>query len=348
MVCRPLAPLLLSVALLPAQSLLVLPGSHLAREGSTGTNVPFGRGTPVRVQCAYDPLLFAGPVVVTHVALRLDGNTTAAGKQVDCELRMSTMVPTLVNIGADFAGNRGGDETVVLPRQLLALPAQTVASSPSPFLPPIALATPFPFDPRGGALLLEIVVFGQPPGAFTLDATWVCDSPEVLFGPLPCTPAAGLPLRVESATTQVMWGRPWIVRTLDAPPGTLVTLVLGTMESGRWSGVDLPFDLAPLGAPGCFIATDPMASFFQTTAGDGTASFTFAIPNVPWAIGSWLRFQAGAMLASANALGVVTSQAKKVQVCGFEPVARVWTSDLTAAIGVRELGVAPVVQLTVR
>jgi hypothetical protein len=348
MVRRSLSSLLLFAAFAHAQTQLVLPASHAAREGSTGTNVPFGRSTPVRVQCAYDPLLFAGPCTITAIALRLDGNATAASKQVDCELRLSTMAVGLVDIRADFATNRGADETVVLPRQTLILAGQSSPALPSPFLPAIPLAVPFAFDPARGALLLEVVVFGQPPGAYTLDATWICDSPESAFGPPACAPAAGLPLRVETATTQVLWGRPWVVRALDAPPGALVSLVLGTMESGTWNGLLLPYDLASLGAPGCFIATDLSTSFFQTAMGDGSATFTFAIPNVPWATGTWLRYQAGAVVGGANLLGVVTSQAKKVQVCGPEPVARVWATDLTATAGVRELGVAPVVRLTLQ
>ena len=41
--------------------------------------------------------------------------------------------------------------------------------------------------------------------------------------------------------------------------GTLVTLVLGTRESGNWNGITLPYDLSSLGAPACYLATDPAA-----------------------------------------------------------------------------------------
>ncbi|MFM1874212.1 MAG: hypothetical protein RL398_3634, partial [Planctomycetota bacterium] len=77
-------------------------------------------------------------------------------------------------------------------------------------------------------------------------------------------------------------------------------------------------------------------------------TFLFLVPNLPSAIGSWFRFQAGALHPTANSLGVVTSQAKKVQVCGWEAVGRVWASGLAAGTGTRELGVAPVVQLGIQ
>ena len=50
-------------------------------------------------------------------------------------------------------------------------------------------------------------------------------------------------------------------------------------------------------------------------------------------------------MAGAKSAGVITSQAKRVQVCGFEPVARVWASGLAATVGVREIGTAPVIVL---
>jgi hypothetical protein len=262
------------------------------------------------------------------------------------EIAMTTMPLPLVGLGADFAGNRGTDFRIVLPRQLLTLPAASTTATPQPFLPPIVLASPFTYDPARGPLLIEIVVHGQPPGGYTLDATWVCDSPQALFGPPACTPAVGLPLRVESVTTQLLWGRPWTVRTFDGQPGALVTLVLGTRESGSYNGWTLPFDLLPLGAPGCHLSTDVAAAFFSTVLGDGTATFLFPIPNEPSFVGAWLRYQAGAVVPGANALGVITSQAKKVQICGYEPVARVWSSGLTATAGVREIGVAPVIEIT--
>lgn len=328
-----------------AQGLLVLPDSHAAREGTTATSVPFGRSTPVRVQCVYDRLLFAAPVSIDAIAFRLDGGAVAAGKQVECEIRMSTAPLPLTGTSALFAANRGADEVVVLPRQLVSLPGQNQAAVPSAFLPAIPLAVPFAYDPAGGGLVVEIVVHAQPPGSYTLDATYVCDSPEVAVGPPACQPAAGLPLRVESATTQVLWGRPWLARVRDAPPGVFVALVLGTRSSGSFHGFVLPQDLAGLGAPGCHLSIDIAASWFGTALGDGSATFSVPIPNDPRAVSAWVHFQAGAIVPGANALGVVTSQAKRVQVCGFEPVARVWATDPTATSGVREIGTAPVVQL---
>ncbi len=336
------------VTALGAQSVLTVPESHAATEGTSSTNVPFGRSTPVRVQYVYDAMLFSGPRTITALQFRLDGGTSAASKIVDCEIRMSTLPLPLVQTSSTFATNRGADEIVVLPRQLLTLPAQAATGTPSAFLPAIPLTTPFAHDPALGGLVVEIVVFGQPPGTYTFDVTYVCDSPESGVGPLSCAQSNGLPLRVESATTQVMWGRPWVARVLDAAPGVGVLLVAGSQESGPWSGVVLPQDLAGVGAPGCFLSIDIAGVWFGVTAADGTVTFPFGLANDPSTIGDWLRYQALVLDPTANSLGIVTSQARKVQVCGWEPVARVWSSGTTATIGTREIGVAAVMQITVQ
>jgi hypothetical protein len=348
MLHRALLASFLSVGSLAAQSLWTLPASHLTTEGTSSTNVPFGRSTPVRVQCAYDALLFAGPQTITQIAFRLEGASAALQKTVDCEIRMSTMTRTLVGMDPSFALNRGIDETVVLPQQLLTLPAQSATGTPSMFLPPIPLATPFAYDPANGALMVEITVIGQPPGAYSLDVTYACDSPDIGLGANVCTQSNGLALQLQSASTQVMWGRPWIARATNAVPGAIVVLAIGSIDSGPWDGFVLPQALDALGAPGCVLGIDLAASTFTVAQGDGSAQFAFTLANSPTVLGDWIRFQVATLDPTANALGIVFSQGKKVQICGWEPVARVWASGAATTLGVKEIGLAPVLQLTVQ
>lgn len=344
---RCVAAFLFLLAGLPAQVQVVLPGSHLLAEGTGSTGVPFGRSTPVRVQMVYDGALLPGACSVTAIAFRLDGGTSAAGKQVDCEIRMSTMPAPLVSMSAVFAQNRGLDETAVLPRQMQALAGQAAGATPNAFLPALQLPVPFAYDPAAGPLVVEVVVHGQPPGAYSLDTTWICTTSGQPSGPLPC-PGSVLPLRVESATGQVMWGRQWTLRVLDALPHALCALALGFPGAATWQGQLLPVDLGPLGAPGCFVSIDPLFSVLLTALGDGSAAWTTAIPNVPALLGVRVVFQAGALDAQANQLGIVTSQARTIEVCGWERVGRVWATDLAAAVGQWEIGVAPVAELTIQ
>jgi hypothetical protein len=192
--------------------------------------------------------------------------------------------------------------------------------------------------------VLEIAVHGQPPGAYSIDVTWVCDSADVAVGPPSCLGSGGQALHVVSATTQVMWGRPWVARVDDASPGAIVLLVLGQIETGPWAGLMLPQNLNVVGAPGCWLSIDIASSWFSLAGGDGSAAFPFVVPNTPQALGEWIRFQAGTLDPAANSLGLVTSQAKKIQVCGWEPVARLWSNGVTASFGTREIGMSAVVR----
>ena len=331
-----------------AQGALAVPASHTTMEGATSTNVPFGRSTPTRVQYVYDSMLFAGPVTISELQFRLDGGAVASNMVVDCEISMSTLPSPLIGLSPSFALNRGLDEQTVFARQLLTLPSQTTGIVPNGFLQPITLSTPFSFDPSVGSLVIEIIVYGQPPGAYALDATYVCNSPLLPVGPTSCPQSNGIALGVESATTQVLWGRPWVARAYDAMPNSIVILALGTQETGSWAGMTLPQDLGILGAPGCYLSIDAAATYYGVALPDGSITFSFAIPNNPAVLGEWLRFQSATLDAAANSLGLVTSQAQKVQVCGWEPVGRVWSNGISAALGTREIGVSAVVQLTVQ
>ena len=331
-----------------AQGAIPVPASHTTMEGATSTNVPFGRSTPTRVQYVYDSMLFAGPVTISELQFRLDGGAVASNMVVDCEISMSTLPSPLIGLSPSFALNRGLDEQTVFARQLLTLPSQTTGIVPNGFLQPITLSTPFSFDPSVGSLVIEIIVYGQPPGAYALDATYVCNSPLLPVGPTSCPQSNGIALGVESATTQVLWGRPWVARAYDAMPNSIVILALGTQETGSWAGMTLPQDLGILGAPGCYLSIDAAATYYGVALPDGSITFSFAIPNNPAVLGEWLRFQSATLDAAANSLGLVTSQAQKVQVCGWEPVGRVWSNGISAALGTREIGVSAVVQLTVQ
>ena len=329
-----------------AQGALLVPASHLAKEGAASTNVPFGRSTPARVQYVYDASLFSGPVTITGVQLRPDGGAVLANKTVDCEVSMSTLPRPLVALSSQFSLNRGGDAVTVMPRQLLSLPSQGSGVAPNPFLTAITFESSFPYDPHAGGLVLEIAVYGQPPGSYALDATFVCSSPLVAVGPTSCAQSNGEQLFVESATTGVQWGRPWVVRAHHAEPGDVVVLALGSQESGAWAGMQLPQDLSVVGATGCFLSIDVAASYYGSAASDGSVTYPFMIPNNPQLLGEWLRFQAAVLDPAANSLGLVTSQAQKVQVCGWEPVGRVWSSGVSSPVGTAEIGLAAVAQFT--
>ena len=334
-----------AVAPLDAQSAIVIPPSYAGVEGTGSTNVPLGRLGPMRVQMAYDSVLFAQPVVVSGLGVRPDGGVPVTAKTVDVEVRLSTSPWGVANLRATFALNRGADEVVAFGRKTLQLPAVAAPGTPSPFALRFPLDRSFSYDPAGGPLLVEMIVHGQPPGAYSLDATYLCSSPFQAFGPAGCG-AGGSPLEVRVPTAQVLWGRSLQVEVRRAPPGAVTGLAFGSMESGVWNGVPIPLNLSPFGAPQCHISTDLLVILPGTADASGVASYPLSVPAVPSLQNEWLRFQGLALAPAANSLGVVFSQAGKVQVCGWEPVARVYAASASAAWGFREVGVAPVLEIT--
>ncbi len=339
---------LLAALPVAAQSTLVLPPSHATREGTSFTNVPFGRSTPTRCQLAYDGALLPRAGNIESLALRIDGGQTVAGKQVELMVRASTGPTSVLALQATFALNVGADVRDVFARRLFDLPALTSAQTPNPFHLQIPFDAPLPYDPRNGAVLFDLTVFDQPPGVYPLDLTYVCDSPVQRYGPAGCGPQGGPALQVTAATTQVMWGQPLDLQVTAARPASIAGVFLGVIEQGPWAGITLPYDLTLVGAPTCHLSIDMSFSAFASANALGTATFPLTIPGRPELVGAAIRFQGFDIDPAANALGITTSQPAKVAVCGWERVGRVWASGANATIGAREVGLAPPVTLTLR
>lgn len=337
-----------SLSIGAAQTSVVLPPSHAVLEGTSATNVPFGRSTPVRCQMAYDGTLFPRAGSLDRLAWRLDGGGTTLGKQVELVVRATTGPANVLTMQATFALNLGADARDVLTRRVLSLPPLTTAQTPSPFHAQIPFDAPFPYDPRLGVLLFDVTVFSQPPGDFALDLTYVCDSPLQRYGPPGCGANGAAPLVVDAATTQVMWGHPLDLRVSAALPGSVAGVLVGSIEQGQWAGITLPFALAAIGAPGCHLSIDMLVGVYAPTDLSGSARFPFSVPARPDLLGATIRFQGMNYAPSLNALGIVTSQPGKVSVCGWERVARVWAAGTTSTSGAREIGIAPPIEVTVR
>jgi hypothetical protein len=92
---------------------------------------------------------------------------------------------------------------------------------------------------------------------------------------------------------------------LGVRAGAALPSVLAFGANNRtWSGLTLPFDLAALGAPGCFVYTSTDVVTPVVPAG---TTIPVPIPNVPRLVGQRLFAQGLAVDMAANRFGVVTS-----------------------------------------
>jgi hypothetical protein len=76
-------------------------------------------------------------------------------------------------------------------------------------------------------------------------------------------------------------GSTFVSRIDRVLPNTIVVPMLGLSNTVALGGVPLPFDLGPLGAPGCFVRVDPLVTIGVLADGNGTGFFDFPlVPNL--------------------------------------------------------------------
>ncbi len=127
-----------------------------------------------------------------------------------------------------------------------------------------------------------------------------------------CKSSAGTELKASvPPNTWPSLGKPFTLNLVGAAPSTVAFLLLGRSDV-KWGPLNLPFDLGPLGAPGCFLWTEALNFLPRTVGSQGTASMVLGVPNAPVLAGArlsagWLNLD-----AKANALGAATSSYAKL------------------------------------
>ncbi|MFY9341718.1 MAG: serine hydrolase [Planctomycetota bacterium] len=96
----------------------------------------------------------------------------------------------------------------------------------------------------------------------------------------------------------------------NAPPNHIALTVLGVQQTS--------VPLAGLGAPGCWLYTNPLTSVVAVTGSSGSASMSWTVPPVPAAIGLVVTAQGVVVQPTANPLGLVTTRGVNVLVGGWQ------------------------------
>lgn len=127
-----------------------------------------------------------------------------------------------------------------------------------------------------------------------------------------CAGAGGEPDLAEGAGSSQRIGMTTIASVTNLPAGSGGgAMVIGTQGRQLFPGVDLPFDLAIIGAPGCLLWTD-LTVVIPVTYGGGAFGFSVPIPNLPSLVGASVYMQAAIGDASAPAFFTVSNAA---QIC---------------------------------
>jgi hypothetical protein len=170
---------------------------------------------------------------------------------------------------------------------------------------------------------------------------------QVAFGPVPLKTGTGVHYLVHAVGDLAAGSFALVVQTIDlnpAVPGALTTAVAGrgcgptvgasapgfgygeafavTVQNGpangmavfnvgddltSFAGLRLPFDLGALGAPGCFLNTNILATHPLLLDAQGAASVGFFVPRAAFGSLPDVHFSFVMMAPGANALGVLSS-----------------------------------------
>ena len=156
-----------------------------------------------------------------------------------------------------------------------------------------------------------LVAFGGHDGTSILSDTWELTNPDLgdfaRFG-TGCSGSAGTPAldSVPSGSFPNI-GEGFAIRVTSLPVSRATFLYLG-FSRASWNGIALPFDLAPIGAPGCPLLVSPDFVLPLANLG-GIAPLTLPIPNDAGLVGIRMFVQGWVSDPGANQLGIVVSNA---------------------------------------
>ncbi len=122
-----------------------------------------------------------------------------------------------------------------------------------------------------------------------------------------CAGSAGVPV-LAAAPASLPWLGETLTCTLTNLPNLPLAVPFGLIGVSRqtWLGIPLPFDVASLGAPGCFLLTSVETSV-QLVNNMGVAQWQFSIPATVSLLGASFYQQALVLDPTANAFGAVFS-----------------------------------------
>ena len=333
---------LLLAGALGAQSTVVVPAGFANKEGGSDHWI-VGRYENCHSQQIYaKSVMPATPITIKSFKMRRDGNRTTAyeAHKYNIEVFMSNRaLDPPGGCGMGWAQNRGPDFAQVMNKKAITWPADPQPTTPpAPFTILFPLDKPFPY--KGKAFLVEFKsdFATTPPKKYYY--YWYTDAesyPSTGWKPYVAGTKVniGTSCRPPGATSDPANygfypypGSPfwkysyWRISKAGIP----AILFVGSTDK-KWGSINLPFDLAPLGAKGCNLYIDMVLAYASKTDAGGRADFKMGvIPVDPGLTGQVYFIQQFAFDPSFNAMGMVSTYGRKYTVgTGFTGTAPAFT-----------------------
>jgi len=339
--------LLTFAATAAAQTTMVLPAEYDRAWGRGSTSALGSNSTRTQMIFAQP---FAIGTTVLGIGLRPTTSTVdRAAFTADIEVRLSSTAAVPGALSSTFANNVGSDEVIVLPRQMVNIPAMPANRGTGAFAP-IVFTTPFVFGLNSNTNLnVELLVYGRSAGAsWSTDRAFAATNGRTANAGLGC--GAGTIASTSTGGTYVAGAT--VTITLAGAPASSLALLLPSFDMKEFSpGVLLPLPLAPFGtAPGCDLLVNPsLGSLAFVTSGTGTASSSLTLPAGLGQLGIGWQWVYNVPSTVSNPIGFETTANRSMWI-GPEVVVPnaqyVWDlSNVNAVTGNATTDSVPIVQI---
>lgn len=286
-----------------AQSILTLPSEYDRCWGSGGASSAMIGQNVSRTQMIFvSP--FAPGTVVTGFGIRAAPTIVDnAAFTATIEIRASTTAAVPGALNSTFANNIGNDEVVVLPQQVVAIPAMPANRGTGEFAD-FTFTTPFVFGTNGNPnICIDFLVYGRSVGAaWDTDRAFAGTNGSAKNHGIGC--GTGTP-NSTSTNGSYVDGSTINFTVSGGLPNTLMLLVLSIDLKEFAPGVPLPLPLILVGsAPGCDLMNALNGATLATVSDPAGAS------AIPVTISGFSSFGLGGQWAAmipptpANPLGI--------------------------------------------
>jgi hypothetical protein len=302
-----LAALALPTAL-RAQNYQVFPSDHTTVEGysyESGFPFAFGVARCMAVYSVWD-LQIPNGAMITKVGIRPDEAASATGHRIQLEILMGHTDKELSQLDRTFDNNFLATPVTVFRQQIVQLPNLT-ASTPGPQTTPVLITLDTPFQYQAGySLIVDYRVYANDNGnqsfTYPVDLTNFY-SDKQSFGTGCQTSTSTTPTLT---TSGAQLGGYWSIYATDCLAYAPALVLVGRNNTNHM-GVPLPFDMGPLGAPGCNIYVEFVMALPTAMNSSGRHTARFTIPKMIGLYGIPVFGQYLIGDPFANNLGVVST-----------------------------------------
>lgn len=280
----------------------IVPANMSATEGNGLDQEPFGNDQIRSLHIVDKALLGAIPVnttLIKELSYRRDGQTTGITTMTrtrtlppNWQIRLGNYSGSYLAPSPTFPTASDVNYTTVYQAKPTVFPSLPLVNGGGPQNWDLVFPLDVPWQFKGPSIAVENYCYeaGQITYNYYIDAIDVLGSGESA-GRIDAN-AVGCPAGQNRAYgVSASPGIGDLVLTLQGAPASTTAIAAFGISATSWGSTPLPFDLTPLGLPGCKVYTDFSAQVGTLTSSSGSSEFRLAVPANPFFAGAVLYGQ---------------------------------------------------------